>query len=357
MEKFHKKRRSYSRPRERKFSSVFTSGNEQVHMSSASSPFQGQFFSAEGSVDYSLDHPEPGSPNGYRSTSSDSLSTSSSSTIRLVAASNSVQHKRKNYGRSKQMYLVTGQNRPASREQPEFMMVMKSTGANSRSSRSGSSSGRGRTRKVKDSSSSSSTSSSRGYNSYGVPPVGQTRVSSKSPVIVLQVEPHALEAKPRKKSKSPGGRRDHGPPSHHRSHSYSHHRQKSPRHQHQRMSQMPPVEQRPTELEICPHTKSSQSSIVIRHVCKKCQESLDKGNTLIRRRSISTTSGQRRRYDKSRLGDEDEQMYDENREIYANRAFMRCYENHHQRSVSAFKNKGEPTFTVRNLSELRKVPN
>lgn len=455
MERFHQRGRTRSRYKMAALDSVFTSGNEQVYMISASSPFQEKLFSPEESVDYSSDQLEPKGPLHVQSTSSDSSSSSSSSSsIHLIATRNSNEASAKSYGRPKQLYLVRDQSRPSSRAQPQFTIVVKPSGMEdksgvkvrpSSSSSSSSSSGRGRTRRLSRSSSSSSSSSSS--NRPSAPPTGQARTFSKSPVVIFQLEPIDLETKPRKKSKSPGNkRRDRslppgpppsGPPPshHHRSRHGRRHRQQRVRsnspgawkkqygsppppsspprppphhhhhlhchcqefahHQQQQMRQISPIGQAATEFETCSHIESGgpskknncQSSIVIRHVCEKCQRNLNRGKALVRRSSVHSSLSHGSRRDKSRRRTpssgrfsspsqsdaqrrkgskspsptrqkynsqncgvicEDVPIFLGSGEIYANRAFMKSC----RRSASACKNKGGPTFIVRSLSDL-----
>ncbi|KAM7532554.1 hypothetical protein Aperf_G00000131894 [Anoplocephala perfoliata] len=209
------------------------------------------------------------------------------------------------------------------------------------------------------------------------------------------------------RSRSPGaGRRDWGPPRspprgpppgspppHHYPHPHPYHcHREFARHQQQQIRPKSMYEQSATEFETCTHiecgevsdTNDCQSSIVIRRVCKKCQRNLDKGKSLVRRRSISNTSALKGRQDKSRrqtpspgpsfqptsglpqpearwgkrnkppkpLG-EDEQMFIGSGSIYANKAFMKCYQNN-LKFPTDDNNKGEKIFVVRSFSELSK---
>ncbi|VDD74854.1 unnamed protein product [Mesocestoides corti] len=50
------------------------------------------------------------------------------------------------------------------------------------------------------------------------------------------------------------------------------------------------VENCEPEFETCPHMDNCQSSVVLRHVCKKCQKDLEKGRPLIRHRPLTVMS-------------------------------------------------------------------
>ncbi|KAM7542968.1 hypothetical protein Aperf_G00000009904 [Anoplocephala perfoliata] len=225
---------------------------------------------------------------------------------------------------------------------PSIYLVATPIPADTCGSSSSSSSKRSRTRKgkEKDSSSSSNSSSSSSSSSSGVKPDGHTRVASKSPIVLFQVEPADFEAKSRrndeqmkckgrgdgrkkggelispapqgspplphhhqefdgdqhqgKRSRSPGGRRDWGPPRspprgpppgspppHHYPHPHPYHcHREFARHQQQQIRPKSMCEQSATEFETCSHIE--------------CGEVSDT------RRSISNTSDLKGRQDKSR---------------------------------------------------------
>ncbi|KAL5108291.1 hypothetical protein TcWFU_010510 [Taenia crassiceps] len=426
----HKKTRPTTvqpgRPSERKFSSVFESGNERVHMSSATSPFEEKLFSPEESIDISLDYPEPKGPTSRLSAFSDSSADALIATYPPKAVPQP--HHHHHHQRSQPIYLVAESNHTASRGQPaKFTIVMKPSGSegkrhpprarsssssssnsSSSSSSSSSTSGRGRTRNGRSTSSSKSSSSSSSPSSSSSSPNGRKMGARQSPAALIRIEPLIFETIPKKKvmknvarkKKNPTGGQGH---CHHQHH--SHHRDFNRQKHH-----MPPIEQIVVEncepeFETCPHVESGkipnptdcQSSVVLRHVCMKCQRNLDRGKAVVRRNSIggnvsqkcrsqskhkTPTAGSpiqrphsrsqskaRSRISKSptavaihhgpKYTDDDTssseggQYHLGDGEIFANRAFMKCYQLHH-RSNSCNRNKSVPVFTVRSISDLRR---
>ncbi|KAM3172512.1 hypothetical protein ACTXT7_014363 [Hymenolepis weldensis] len=268
--------------------------------------------------DYSM---QPDPKRLLSSSSTSSLSTSSSDEVGVTRSSKTKPSQQKSHGRrskSKPVYLVQDQKRPSSRgELPQFTSTTStsssSSSSTSSSSSSSSSSGRGRTRKTRSQCSSSSSSSSS-----NVSPVRRGKRSSHSPSAIIKITPVMYETKPKRnkpvksaprKSKSPvpvqacqDKSASHCP----HPHPHRHHPHQPPFHnefayqQQQQMGQSEPIQQIVVEncepeFETCPHIKkgkvsnqnSCQSSVVLRHVCLKCQKSLDQGRPIVRRSSIS----------------------------------------------------------------------
>ncbi|KAL5960826.1 hypothetical protein TSMEX_011495, partial [Taenia solium] len=255
----------------------------------------------------------------------------------------------------------------------------------------------------------SSSSSPSGSNSS---PAGRKMGTRQSPAALIRIEPLIFETIPKKKvmknvarkGKNPIGGQGHCCHQHH-----SHHRDFN-----RQKHQMSPIEQIVVEncepeFETCPHVESGkiinpincQSSVVLRHVCKKCQRNLDKGRAVVRQaqlywwkrkpemqvskqtqntqcRAPSSTLPQplavESPTEEKRVPDvcwavaihhcskypqndtsssEGEQIHLGDGEIFANRAFMKCYQLHH-RSNSGNRNKAVPIFTVRSISDLRR---
>uniref|UniRef100_A0A5K3F2W2 SCA7 domain-containing protein n=2 Tax=Mesocestoides corti TaxID=53468 RepID=A0A5K3F2W2_MESCO len=369
----------------------------------------GKMFSPEESmIEIPSDYPEHRGPTRRLSTTSDSsTSTILDARVPVVASHRSRRH-------SKPVYVVHDRSRPKSRsESAQFTIIMKPDDEDkmSRPSRadsyssSSSTSGRGNSRSSSSSSSTSSTSSSSSSSSSA----RRKTQKHRSPTTLIKIEPLVFETMPRKKvmrSIEGSGRNVEISQMHCHKQPHCHRHGFEPHQQRRRFSPVGKivVENCEPEFETCPHIESGhasnedncQSSVVLRHVCKKCQKDLEKGRPLIRRNSVGgyvqkrpksqsrhrpltvmspvqppPSRGQSKGVNKrcfspavisrghcincplnETSGSEDEQVHIGKGEIFANKAFMKCYQLHHRRH-SLDKNKSMPLFTVRSISDLK----
>ncbi|VDO03121.1 unnamed protein product [Rodentolepis nana] len=304
----HKKHRDYSMPPEK-------------------------YFSPEESIDISSDYHQPSRPRRQISSSpTSSLSSSSSDDVVVNHPSKGMSSQKKSRGHQSIVMKPAGMDIKAGFESRRSSSSSSSSSSTSSSttssSTSSSSSGRGRTRKNRSLSSSSSSSTSISLSNSIDSPVKESKRPSRSPSTIIRIEPINYEAKPKKNKAMKSARRKSKsplPPYTRRGLRAKHHprfltQQQNPRYQpHQpqahkefayqqqkQMGQSEPIQEIVVkncepEFETCSHIEKGevsnqnncQSSVVLRHVCLKCQKNLNKGKAIVRRCSVSASPTRR----------------------------------------------------------------